>query len=205
MGIMMKNSILTMTAAIALTICAAGCSTTASTTTGASSGGGFAGNGPLSADTKREIDTGYRTSMDRLFATTSGSRELVAKARGVLVFPSVIGAGLGVGGQYGKGELKVNGVNDGYYNTASGSIGLQIGAESKALVFLFMTQDALDRFRASDGWAGGVDASVAVLKVGANGDIDANAARAPTLAFVMTNTGLMANLSLEGTKVTRIQ
>jgi lipid-binding SYLF domain-containing protein len=95
-------------------------------------------------------------------------------------------------------------VIDGYYNTAAGSIGLQIGAESKALVFLFMTQDALDRFRAGEGWAGGVDASVALFKVGANGDVDVIEARAPTLAFVMTNSGLMANLSLEGTKVTRI-
>ena len=83
--------------------------------------------------------------------------------------------------------------------------GLQVGAESKALVFLFMTQESLDRFRDSHGWAGGVDASVALLKVGANGDIDANSARAPTLAFVMTNSGLMADLSLEGTKITKIQ
>jgi lipid-binding SYLF domain-containing protein len=200
----MNHTLSTLAAAVALSICAAGCSTTASTST-ASSGNAVTGNGPLSPDAKREIDTGYRTSIDRLYATAPGSRELVVKARGVLVFPSVIGAGLVIGGQYGKGELRVNGVIDGYYNTAAGSIGLQIGAESKTLVFLFMTQDALDRFRSSEGWAGGVDASVALLKVGANGDIDANTARAPTVAFVMTNSGLMANLSLEGTKVTRIQ
>lgn len=200
----MNHDLLTLTAAIALSTCAVGCSTTASTSA-APSGSAVTGNGPLSADAKREIDTAYRASMDRFFSTAPGSRELVAKARGVLVFPSVIGAGMVVGGQYGKGELKINGVIDGYYNTAAGSIGWQIGVESRALVFLFMTQDALDRFRAGGGWAGGVDASVALLQVGANGDIDVNAARAPTIAFVMTNTGLMANLSLEGTKITRIQ
>jgi lipid-binding SYLF domain-containing protein len=193
----------TLIATVALSICAAGCSTSANTST-AASGNSETVSGALSSDAKREIESNYRTSMDR-FVATPGSRELVAKARGVLVFPRVIAAGLVVGGQYGQGELKVDGAVDGYYKTTSASIGLQIGAESKALIFLFMTQDALDRFRSGQGWSGGVDASVAVLKVGANGDIDLNAARAPTLAVVVTNSGLMANLSLEGTKVTRIQ
>jgi lipid-binding SYLF domain-containing protein len=194
----MNSSLLTLAAALALSGIASGCSTTASTSQ-SSSGNAVTGSGDLSPDKRQEIDNGYRSTMTRLFETTPGSRELVGKARGVLVFPRVIAAGLVVGGQYGQGELKVNGVTDGYYNTTTGSIGWQIGAESKSLVFLFMTQDALDRFRNGQGWAGGVDASVAVLKVGANG------ARAPTIAFVMTGSGLMASLSLEGTKVTKIQ
>jgi lipid-binding SYLF domain-containing protein len=200
----MNHMVSTLTVSIALAICAAGCSTTASTSTSAS-GTPVTGSGPLSSDAIQSIDSGYRSTIDRLYVTTPGSRELVSKARGVLVFPRVIAAGLVVGGQYGQGELRSNGAVDGYYKTTSGSIGLQVGAESKALVFLFMTQESLDRFRDSHGWAGGVDASVALLKVGANGDIDANSARAPTLAFVMTNSGLMADLSLEGTKITKIQ
>jgi lipid-binding SYLF domain-containing protein len=178
---------------------AAGCSTTASTTT---SGSGPTGTGPISAEKRHEIDGAYRPTLDRLYESTPGSRELVAKARGVLVFPSVIQAGFVVGGAYGEGELRVNNAVDGYYRTTTGSIGWQIGAQSRALIFVFMT---LDKFRSGDGWAGGVDASVAALQVGANGSVDVNAARAPTIAFVMTNTGLMANFSLEGTKVSRIQ
>lgn len=193
---------LTWIAGFAAAMLAAGCSTTASTS---SSGSGPTGSGPISADKRHELDDAYRPTLNRLYESTPGSRELVAKARGVLIFPSVIAAGFVVGGQYGEGELRVNGAVDGYYRTTTGSVGWQIGAESRALVFLFMTQDALDRFRAGDGWAGGVDASVAALQVGANGSVDVNAARAPTLAFVMTNTGLMANFSLEGTKVSRIQ
>jgi lipid-binding SYLF domain-containing protein len=177
---------------------AAGCSSTASV------------SGPerregSTAEGRRSIDAGYHETLERLYATTPGSRELVAKARGVLVFPRVISAGLVVGGAYGEGELRTGGAVDGYYRTTTGSVGWQIGAQSRALVFLFMTQDALDRFRAGNGWAGGVDASVAALKVGANGTLDANAAQAPTVAFVMTNAGLMADLSLQGTKVTRIE
>ena len=101
--------------------------------------------------------------------------------------------------------MRVGGQTAGYYSTASGSFGLQIGAQSKAIIFLFMTQDALDRFRNSEGRAAGVDATVAVVEVGANGNIDTSTATAPVQAFVLTNAGLMAGVSLEGTKVTRLK
>jgi lipid-binding SYLF domain-containing protein len=181
-----------------------GCSTTASTTT-ADSPKQAAGLGPLSPEAKRDLAEGYDDTLRRLYQTTPSSRELVSKAAGVLVFPRAVSAGLGIGGELGQGELRTHGRHAGYYRTASGSIGLQIGMQSKALVFLFMTQDALNKFTNSQGWSVGADASVALLKVGANGEIDVNIARAPTIAFVMTNAGLMANLTLEGTKVTRIQ
>ena len=133
-----------------------------------------------------------------------GSHELLAKSRGVLVFPEVIQAGFIVGAQYGEGALRVGGATVGYYSTASGSFGLQAGAQSKALIFAFMTQDSLDKFRATDGWAAGADASVALVTVGANGVIDTNTATHPVEAFVLTNAGLMADVSLAGTKVTRL-
>jgi lipid-binding SYLF domain-containing protein len=184
--------------ALAAAVALAGCSTTASVTKPGDD------SHPQTADSRHAIDAGYQETLDRVYATTPGSRELVAKARGVLVFPRVISAGLVIGGAYGEGQLREHGRVDGYYRTTTGSVGWQIGAQSRALVFLFMTEDSLQRFRDSKGFSGGVDASVAVLKVGANGAIDANAAQAPTIAFVMTNAGLMANLTLEGTKVTRI-
>jgi lipid-binding SYLF domain-containing protein len=199
----MNPSKFALAAIAAASILAAGCSTTASTTT-ANSGNSVTGSGPISADTKREIDDGYRSTLDRLYETTPGSRELIAKAHGVLIFPHVLAAGFVVGGAYGEGELRSGGKVVDYYRTTTGSLGLQVGAQSRALIFVFLTQDAYDKFRAGNGWAGGVDASVAVLKTGANGAIDVNAARAPTVAFMMTNAGLMADLSIEGTKVTRI-
>jgi lipid-binding SYLF domain-containing protein len=129
----------------------------------------------------------------------------VEKANGVLVFPSVIAAGLGVGGQYGEGELRIHNSPAAYYNLASVSVGLQIGAQSKAVFFLFMTPESLEKFRSTEGWAAGADASVAVLKAGANGEVDITQARGPITAFVLTNAGLMANLTLEGTKITRLK
>lgn len=179
----------------------AGCSTTA-TTTGTSAA---ASDSSTLSKRHREINTSVDASLAHLYSNVPGSRELVAKANGVLVFPSVIAAGFGVGGQYGEGALRVRSNAPEYYNLASLSVGLQIGAQSKAIIFLFMSQDALDKFRKSEGWSVGADASVAMLKVGANGAIDVNSANAPIVAFVVTNAGLMANLTLEGTKITRIK
>ncbi|SAL03208.1 lipoprotein [Caballeronia calidae] len=156
------------------------------------------------ADLRRSIDADVDSTLQRLYSTVGGSRELVAKASGVLVFPSVIQAGFIVGAQYGKGSLRVGGSTVGYYSTTSGSFGLTAGAQSKALIFLFMTRDALDKFRNSDGWSAGADASVALVRIGANGKIDTTTATKPVQAIVLTNAGLMADASLQGTKVSRL-
>ncbi|VWC87528.1 putative lipoprotein [Burkholderia lata] len=157
-----------------------------------------------SASKRQSIDASVNATLSRLYSTVPGSRELVAKSRGVLVFPNVLQAGFIVGGQSGNGALRVGGSTVGYYNTSSLSVGLQAGAQSKAIVFLFMTQDALDSFRKSEGWAAGADASVAVVKVGANGAVDSNTATAPVEVLVLTNAGLMGDLSVNGTKVTKL-
>jgi len=157
------------------------------------------------ASKRQSIDASVDGTMSRLFTTVKGSRELVSKARGVLVFPSVLQAGFIVGGQYGEGALRVGGGTVGYYSTVSGSFGLQAGAQSKAIIFLFMTQDSLDSFRNADGWSAGGDASVALVKMGANGAIDTTTATAPVEVFILTNAGLMADVSLQGTKVTRLK
>ena len=192
-----RNFMLKSTAVLALGgLALAGCTTTSNS--GAQKTAG-------DSDERRSIDADVDATMQRLYATVKGSRELVAKSRGVLVFPSVIQAGFVVGAQYGKGALRVGGGTVGYYSTTSASVGLQAGAQSKSLIFLFMTQDALDKFRNTDGWSVGGDASVALVKMGANGNIDSTTATAPVEVFVLTNAGLMANLSLEGTKVSRLK
>jgi lipid-binding SYLF domain-containing protein len=191
-----RQFILTGSAALATVgLGLAGC-----TTTSPSSSASPAAN----AGKRDTINAGVDSTLSRLYENVNGSRELVAKARGVLVFPSVISAGFWIGAQYGEGALRVNGQTTGYYSTVAGSFGLQIGAQSKALVFLFMTQEALDEFLRSQGWAAGADATVAVLKVGANGAVDTSTATSPVEAFVLTNGGLMAGVSLEGTKVSRL-
>ena len=153
---------------------------------------------------RQEIDAKVHATLSRLYETVKGSKELVGKANGVLVFPSVLKVGFVAGGEYGEGALHVGGKSVGYYSTVSGSFGLQAGAQSKAVIFLFMTHDALSKFRNSKGWSAGGEGSVALLKVGANGEIDTTTATAPVEAIVMTNAGLMGDVSLSGTKVSRL-
>jgi lipid-binding SYLF domain-containing protein len=152
-----------------------------------------------------EIRAGADAAVARLEAQYPGTNELLNKAAGVLVFPRVISAGLTIGGQFGDGVLKEKTKVVDYYRLISGSFGLQIGAQSKAMYFLFMTQDALERFKASKGWSAGGDASVAVATAGADGRLDLSAVKGPVIAFVLTNAGLMANLTLEGTKISKIE
>ncbi|MFL9898404.1 YSC84-related protein [Paraburkholderia fungorum] len=191
-----RNFMLKTTAALAFGgLSLAGCTTTS----------GKHDTPSTDASKRQSIDASVDGTMSRLFTTVKGSRELVSKARGVLVFPSVLQVGFVVGGQYGEGSLRVGGGTVGYYSTISGSFGLQAGAQSKAIIFLFMTQDSLDKFRNADGWSVGADASVALVKMGANGAIDTTTATAPVEVFVLTNTGLMADISLQGTKVTRLK
>ncbi|MGF7001076.1 BPSL1445 family SYLF domain-containing lipoprotein [Paraburkholderia sp. GAS32] len=154
---------------------------------------------------RRAIDAKIHGTLSKLYANVRGSRELVDKANGVLVFPSVIKVGFVAGGEYGEGALRVGGKSVGYYSTVSGSFGLQAGAQSKAVIFLFMTHDALNSFRRSKGWSVGGEGSVALLKVGANGAIDTTTATAPVNAIVLTNAGLMGDVSLSGTKVSRLK
>jgi len=162
-------------------------------------------NAATNASKRQAIDSSVDATLSRLYSTVKGSRELVAKSRGVLVFPEVLQAGFIVGGQSGNGALRVGGSTVGYYNTSSLSVGLQAGAQSKAIVFLFMTQQALDEFRNSDGWSAGAGASVALVKTGANGAVDTNTATAPVQVIVLTNAGLMGDVSINGTKVTKLK
>ncbi|UXU90444.1 BPSL1445 family SYLF domain-containing lipoprotein [Burkholderia sp. S-53] len=192
---MQKSLAMKAAAAVMLgSLALAGCTTTPDKPESAST----------SASKRQSIDASVNATLSRLYSTVPGSRELVAKSRGVLVFPNVLQAGFIVGGQSGNGALRVGGSTVGYYNTSSLSVGLQAGAQSKAIVFLFMTQDSLDSFRKSDGWAAGADASVAVVKVGANGAVDTTTATAPVEVLVLTNAGLMGDLSVNGTKVTKL-
>lgn len=154
---------------------------------------------------RREIDAGVDNALSELYSRATGSRELVAKSQGVLVFPKVTTAGFVIGGSYGQGALRKGGTTAGYYSVGQGSVGLLAGAQSKAMYVLFMSKEALDKFQASNGWTVGADASVAFADVGADARVDTKTAQAPIIGYVLTTAGLMANLSLDGTKFSKLQ
>ncbi|WP_296058567.1 YSC84-related protein [uncultured Amphritea sp.] len=156
------------------------------------------------AASAQEIDAKVNQALKEFYRHSPAGKELAGKAVGVLVFPDVIKAGIGIGGEYGEGALRVGGKTAAYYNVASASIGFQLGAQIKSEILLFMTHKALEHFRKSDGWEAGVDGSVALATVGAGGKIDSNTVQQPIIGFIFSNKGLMYNLSIEGSKITRI-
>lgn len=156
-----------------------------------------------SVSQRREIDSGIDATLSRLYASAPASRELAARAAGVLTFPSVLSAGLIVGGQHGDGALRVANKTIGYYSVTGGSIGLQAGAQSKSIVLMFMTPDSLAKFRDSEGWTVGADATVAIAETGATGSIDTNTMQQPIIGFVLSNAGIMAGVSLQGAKISK--
>ena len=156
------------------------------------------------AASKDELDAEVREAVSNFYQHTGAGKELAAKAAGMLVYPNVIKAGVGVGGEYGEGALLVGGKPVAYYNIASASIGFQLGAQARSQVVLFMTPASLSKFRASQGWKAGVDGSVALATLGAGGAIDSDTAKKPIIGFIFSNKGLMYNLTFEGSKITRI-
>jgi lipid-binding SYLF domain-containing protein len=166
----------------------------------------IAGSAPRSeAASAAAINADVDVALSRFYRHVHGSRQLVRKAAGVLVFPNVIKAGMGVGGEYGEGALRIGGRTAGYFNTISASFGFQLGAQARSVIILFMTSDALAHFRHTDGWKVGVDGSVAVVTVGVGGSIDTDRITTPIAGFIFDGKGLMYNLTLEGSKISRIR
>jgi len=172
-------------------LAAAGCTTTT-------------GGGGDPAARRQSLDSAADNALSRLYTQAGGSRELVTSARGVLVFPAVVSAGFMVGGSLGDGVLRKGGKTSGYFRMTEASVGLLAGAQSQAVFLLFMTDAALQRFESSNGWTVGVDGSVALLTVGADARVTTRTAQQEIVGFVLTNAGLMGNLSLSGNRITRL-
>ena len=159
---------------------------------------------PARAKSADQIDVDVRETLRQFDLQIKGSGELLAKSAAALVFPSVIKAGVGMGGEYGEGAQLVRGRTAAYYNTISASVGFQLGAQARSVIIVFMTEEALASFRRIDGWKIGVDGSVALISVGVGGSIDTSKIVSPVVGFIFDNKGLMYNLTLEGSKITQI-
>lgn len=162
-------------------------------------------NGQAQAAAAQEINQQSEQALQQFYKEIKGARQFVRKAKGLLIFPKVIKAGFGVGGEYGEGVLRIGDRTVDYYSTAAASVGLQFGAQSKAVIVAFMTDQALKEFRNSKGWKAGVDGSVALIKVGKGVGIDTINVNQPIVGFVFGNKGLMYNLTLEGSKFTKLK
>jgi lipid-binding SYLF domain-containing protein len=157
------------------------------------------------AETAAEIDARVETARDDCAAQIPGCNAAAEKAQGLLVFPEVTKAAVGVGGSYGEGALIVGDKTAGYYSTTSASVGLQLGAEKYAQIIMFMTAEALDKFRNSSGWEAGANAQVTLIDQGKAANISSVMANDPVIAFVFGQKGLMGDLSIQGAKITKLE
>lgn len=150
------------------------------------------------------IDARVDATLAQMYRGYPNTRQLAEKANGMLVMPLVTEAGLGFGGAYGRGALRVNDVTVDYYSVTKASGGLQIGAQQYAHVLFFMTEPALREFRSSPGWAAGAGLEYVISDKGDSVSADTTTVMAPVLAAVFGRAGLRIGATLEGTKYTRI-
>lgn len=156
------------------------------------------------AVTAQTIDEGVGVALSTLSGMEGGA-DVISKAKGLLVFPSVFKVAAGVGGEYGEGALRVDGKTVGYYATAAASLGIQLGGGKRSIIIAFMSDEALKSFRDSKGWKIGADASVAVINTGSGTQMSSAISNKPIVAFVFDEKGLMVDLSLNGAKVTELK
>jgi lipid-binding SYLF domain-containing protein len=157
------------------------------------------------AATKAQIDRRVSKTLVQFDTINPANQTLGDKAAGVLVFPRVTKAGIGVGGEFGEGALQVNGKTVGYYSVGAASVGLTLGLAKHSEIIMFMTQESLNKFTSSEDWSIGADAGITVISGGASGSYDTQTQQKPILGFVFAEKGLIGDLSLEGSKISKIK
>jgi lipid-binding SYLF domain-containing protein len=151
-----------------------------------------------------EIDKKVAVALESLYAGSPAARDLAKTAKGILVFPDIVKAGLVVGGQYGEGALLVDGKATGYYNSVAASYGLQAGAQTFGYAMFLMNDEAMNYLGKSEGWEVGVGPTVVVMDEGMAKSITTSTAKDDIYAFIFGQKGLMAGIGLQGSKISRI-
>lgn len=154
------------------------------------------------AGQRADLDRQAKLALEQLYDTNASARQLRPEANGILVFPRITQAGVGVGGAYGEGVLMVGGRPRAYYSVSSGNLGLILGAQSYSQAIFFMTPNALRQFEASSGWQAGVDGNIVAVNQGGGASVDIT--NQPIVGFIWGQQGLMVNASFAGDKYTRL-
>jgi lipid-binding SYLF domain-containing protein len=157
------------------------------------------------AATKADLEARSDKTLAHFNRLNPANLALAHKAAGVLVFSRVTKGGAGIAGEFGEGVLRVGGTTVNYYSVGSASVGLTLGVGRHSEIIMFMTPEALSRFQKSDGWSAGADTAIAVVTAGAGGQYDAASLDQPILGFVFGQKGLIGDISLEGSKITKIK
>jgi lipid-binding SYLF domain-containing protein len=154
---------------------------------------------------RTDLDSNSRQALDKLTRENSAAKAISSKARAVLIFPSIVKAGLVFGGAYGEGEMRRGGSVVDYYSTFTGSWGLQAGAQQYGYAVFLMNDEAVKYVEDSDGWEIGVGPTVVLVNAGVAENLSTSTLKEDAYAFIFDQQGLMAGLSIEGTKITKIE
>jgi lipid-binding SYLF domain-containing protein len=161
--------------------------------------------GPAFAADTAAIERDSKAALAKLYETTPKAKMLGEKAKAILVFPSILKAGLIIGGQGGNGALLVDGKAVAYYNIAAASYGLQAGAQTFGYAMFLMTDSARSYMDKSDGWEVGVGPTIVVVDEGAAKSLTTTTAKDDVYAFIFSQKGLMGGLGIQGSKITKIK
>ena len=159
----------------------------------------------LYAATAKEIDISVDVALEKFSKNVKGAEEIIKTAKGILVIPRVAQAGVIAGGEYGEGALRIGGKTVDYYSIAAATFGLQLGVQEKDIIIAFMDEEALKKFRSSDGWQAGINGTVAAVDQGTEGSIDTTKTNQPIIGFVVGQRGLMVGANIEGAKFSKLK
>jgi lipid-binding SYLF domain-containing protein len=159
--------------------------------------------GAASADTAAEIDAQVDQAL-QVLSGQQGAKTLSEAAKGILVFPDIVKAGVGIGGSYGQGALRVGGKTAGYYDSISASIGLQLGAQAFSYALFFMSDEALEHLQNTAGWEIGVGPNVTLIDSGLAANLSTTTLKSEIYAYVFDQGGLMGGLTIDGSKISEI-
>ncbi|SEG88815.1 lipid-binding SYLF domain-containing protein [Marinobacterium lutimaris] len=159
---------------------------------------------PANAATAEDLDKDSGQALQTLYKVQPVAETLSHTAKAILVFPNMIKAGLVFGGSYGEGVLMKGSTVVDYYNSVTGSWGLQIGAQSYGYAVFLMSDKAVDYLQESNGWEIGVGPSVVLVDEGIAKNLSTSSLKDDAYAFIFSQQGLMAGITIEGTKISRI-
>jgi lipid-binding SYLF domain-containing protein len=166
--------------------------------------GGLLFAGQSFGKTARELDASADAAMDRFYKLVKDGKEVVAKSKGMLILPNVKKGALIIGAEYGQGAMRIGGKTVEYYSMGAGSVGLQIGGQSKDIIITFNSSEALKKFRSSKGWEAGVDGGITVISAGESGGRITAQYNEPIVAYVIDAKGLMVDVSMKGAKFNKL-
>ena len=167
--------------------------------------GTFATMGSASAATTEDLNKDADQALNMLIKSNPLAADAAKKAKAILIFPSIVKAGLVFGGAYGEGVLRQENAVQGYYNSISASFGWQAGAQSYGYVVFLMSNKAIKYLHDTKGWEIGTGPTVVLVNEGVAKNLTSSTLKSDAYAFIFDQQGLMASLSIEGTKISRIR